>query len=257
MDLGIKGKVAVVSGGSKGIGLATARELATEGANLALCARGFDDLEKRAEEIRQEFVVDVLTVCADVTDPEQVLAFRDAVRDHYSHVDILVNNAGRAYPGRFGSLIDENFFDDYSVKVMSHVRMIRAFLPLVNGREGRIININSIHGHKPDPRFFTSSVNRAASIAFSRAVALELAKENILVNSVNIGYALTPQWDNVHKRSRPEMDREAFFELMGEEDVPIGRMGRPEEVAATVTFLASSRASFITGASIDVGGGMG
>lgn len=256
MDLGLDGKVAVVTGSSKGIGAAIAMELAEQGCSLALCARGADDLDSLAAEVRRSTSVDVFAAPADVTDPSDVERFRDETLAHHGRVDILVNNAGRSYPGNFETLTDEDFINDYTVKGLSHIRMTRAFLQSLRESDAaRIVNINSIHGHHADARFFTSSVNRAASIAFARTLALWLAPEAICVNSVNIGYVLTPQWSNVHQRVRPDLEANDFFDQMGSTEVPLGRMGRPEEVAGIVTFLASQRASYITGASIDVGGG--
>lgn len=258
MDLGLSGKVAVVSGGSKGIGLAIANELAAEGCSLGICARGLDDLKLAAEEIARAHGVEVVAEQTDVTNAQEVDNLRDAVLERFGRVDVLVNNAGRAYPGKFDTLTDQNFLDDYTVKALSHVRMTRAFLPaLKESGDGRIVNINSIHGKHPDARFFTSSVNRAASIAFARTMALYLARQNVRVNSVNIGYVLTPQWDNVHQRSRPDLERDEFFRQMADADVPMGRMGRPEEVAGAVAFLCSNKSAYITGAELDVGGGMG
>lgn len=256
MDLGLEGRVAVVSGASKGIGAAIAKELAANGCSLALCARGSDDLERLADELASSTGASVLTSSVDVTDPEQVIRFQGEVVDRFSSVDILINNAGRSYPGNFDTLTDTDFVDDYSVKGLSHIRMCRAFVPSLRTSDaGRIVNINSIHGKHADARFFTSSVNRAASIAFARTLALSLAPEGICVNSVNIGYVLTPQWSNVHQRIAPEMAADDFFADIGSREVPMGRMGKPEEVAGIVAFLASERASYITGASIDVGGG--
>jgi 3-oxoacyl-[acyl-carrier protein] reductase len=256
MNLSLEGKVAVVSGASKGIGAAIATELAAEGCKLALCARGLDTLEQQADAIRGTAPVDVFAAAADVTDPEQVDRFKGEVMEHFGRVDVLINNAGRSYPGNFETLTDEDFVNDYTVKGLSHIRMTRAFLPVLRDSDAaRIVNINSIHGKHADARFFTSSVNRAASIAFARTLALWLAPEGICVNSVNIGYVLTPQWSNVHQRISPDLEAEVFFAEMGEREVPMGRMGTPEEVAGIVAFLASQRASYITGASIDVGGG--
>ncbi|MGH8948634.1 MAG: SDR family oxidoreductase [Acidimicrobiia bacterium] len=256
MNLGLKGKVAVVTGASKGIGAAIAKELAGEGCALALCSRGADDLARLAFEVAEHSSVDVFASAADVTDQEAVLRFKDEVLDHFGDVDILINTAGRSYPGNFDTLTDEDFVNDYTVKGLSHIRVCRAFLPsLRKSQAGRIVNINSIHGHHADARFFTSSVNRAASIAFARTLAVALAPEGICVNSVNIGYVLTPQWSNVHQRVRPDMEAEEFFADMGAREVPMGRMGRPDEVAGMVAFLASEKASYMTGASIDIGGG--
>lgn len=256
MDLGLEGRVAVVSGASKGIGAAIARELAANGCSLALCARGLDELETLADDLRSSTNAELLTSSVDVTAPDDVVRFQEEVAERFSTVDILINNAGRSYPGNFTTLTDDDFMADYSVKGLSHIRMCRAFLPSLRTSDAaRIVNINSIHGKHADARFFTSSVNRAASIAFARTLALSLAGEGICVNSVNIGYVLTPQWSNVHKRIAPEMGADEFFADIGEREVPMGRMGTPEEVAGIVAFLASSRASYITGASIDVGGG--
>jgi NAD(P)-dependent dehydrogenase (short-subunit alcohol dehydrogenase family) len=256
LELGLKGQVAVVTGASKGIGAAIARELADQGCSLALCARGADEIGALAAEITGSTSVEILAMSADVTVPEQIDRFRDEVISKYGKVDALINNAGRSYPGNFETLTDEDFLNDYTVKGLSHIRMTRAFLPSLRESEaGRIVNINSIHGKHADARFFTSSVNRAASIAFARTLALWLAPEGICVNSVNIGYVLTPQWSNVAQRVRPDLEPEDFFAEMGSTEVPMGRMGKPEEVAGIVTFLASPRASYITGASIDVGGG--
>lgn len=256
MDLGLTGRVAVVSGASRGIGAAIARELAEQGCGLALCARGGDELAALAADLEERTSVPVFAAPTDVTEPEEIDRFRDEVLARHGRVDILVNNAGRSYPGNFETLTDENFLDDYTVKGLSHIRMTRAFLPsLRQSDQARIVNINSIHGHHADARFFTSSVNRAASIAFARTLALWLAPEGICVNSVNIGYVLTPQWSNVHQRVRPDLEADEFFAEMGSREVPMGRMGRPDEVSGIVTFLVSSRASYITGASIDVGGG--
>ena len=105
--------------------------------------------------------------------------------------------------------------------------------------------------------FFATSVNRAAGNSFTKTLALEVAKDNILVNGVNIGFVVTPQWDNIHRRRAPELERQEFFDRLAEREVPLGRFGTPEEVSGIVTFLLSERASYITGASIDVAGGMG
>jgi 3-oxoacyl-[acyl-carrier protein] reductase len=257
MDLGLAGTCAVVTGASRGIGAAITQDLAREGCNLAVCARDGEALSALAEGLRAEHGVRVNTYVTDVTDPGDVERLAASVVADFGEVNILVNNAGRSHGGRFEVLSDQNFIDDYTIKVLAHIRMIRAFLPaLEKASNARVININSIHGHDPDPRFFTSSVNRAASIAFAKVAALEVVKRNVLINTVNVGYVVTPQWHNVHQRTNPDLSWEEFLEVFGAE-VPLGRLGRPEEVAAAVTFFASSRASYLSGASLDVGGGIG
>jgi NAD(P)-dependent dehydrogenase (short-subunit alcohol dehydrogenase family) len=122
---------------------------------------------------------------------------------------------------------------------------------------GRIVNIGAVYSRMPDPTFFATSVNRAAGNNFTKALALEVAKDRILVNGVNIGFVVTPQWDNIHQRRAPHQPREQFLDRLAAQEVPLGRMGRPDEVSGLVVFLLSDRASYITGASIDVAGGMG
>jgi len=122
---------------------------------------------------------------------------------------------------------------------------------------GHIVNISAVYGRYPDPAFFATSVNRAASLSFGKTLALEVAKDNILVNTVNIGFVVTPQWDNIHRKRAPELERDEFFASLAAREVPLGRFGTPGEVSGLVAFLLSERASYITGASIDVAGGMG
>ncbi len=257
MDLGLRGRKAVITGGSKGLGGAIAEELAREGADVAICARNPDEVAEAGREL-EGLGVEVFARTADVTDPEQVETFIAGSAEALGGIDILVNNAGRARPGTFETLTDQDWHEDLDVKLFSMIRCSREALPHLRARGGgRIININAIHAKAPDHRFFATSTNRAACLAFTKALSLEVAADNILVNAVNIGYVVTPQWKNIHQRRAPELPEEEFFEQMAAEEVPLGRFGHPDEVSGIVAFLASERASFITGTSIDVGGGMG
>lgn len=173
-------------------------------------------------------------------------------------MDILVNNAGGAHPGDFEMLNDEDWKADLDVKLFSMIRCTREVLPHMRARAGgRVININAVYGRHPDPAFFATSVNRAACLSLTKTLAIQLAPDGILVNSVNIGFIVTPQWKNIHRRRAPDLPEEEFFARMAEAEVPLGRFGRPDEVSGIVAFLAGDRASYITGASIDVAGGMG
>ncbi|MGH7608361.1 MAG: SDR family oxidoreductase [Candidatus Dormibacteria bacterium] len=253
----MQGKRAIVTGGSKGLGAAIATELVAEGAAVAICARHREDVEAMGRELSRGGA-QVLAQAADVTDPEQVVAFVDASATALGGVDILVNNAGRAHPGTFATLGDQDFQEDLEVKLFSQIRCSRAVLPhLRRAGGGAIININAVYGRQPDPNFFATTVDRAACLAFTKALAMEVAKERVLVNSVNIGFVLTPQWRSIHQRRAPELSQEEFLSRTAQPEVPLGRFGTPEEVSALVAFLASPRASYITGASIDVSGGMG
>jgi 3-oxoacyl-[acyl-carrier protein] reductase len=257
VDLGIRGKKAIITGASKGLGLAISNELATEGVSLAICARGQDELFAASDRLREHGVV-VHAEPADVTVPEQVKDFVARAGDVLGGIDILINNAGRAHPGNFDALTDADWEGDIDVKQFSMIRFTREVLPHMRaGGGGRIVNINAVLGRSPDPNLFATSVNRAACISLTKALAIQLAPQNILVNSVNIGSVLTPNWQNIHRKQAPDVPEEEFFRRVAENQIPMGRFGKPEEVAGIVAFLVSERATFITGASIDVAGGAG
>jgi len=257
VELGLGGLRAIVTGGSKGLGAAIARELVGEGVAVALCARHDQELQATAQALRGHGGT-VVATAADVTRPEEVRAFVEEAARQLGGVDILVNNAGRAHPGSFASLTDEDWQADLDVKLFAQIRCARAALPhLRTSGVGAIININAVYGRQPDPGFFATTVDRAACHALSKALAMEVARDGVRVNSVNIGFVVTPQWQSVHRRRAPELSEQEFLRGMAAAEVPMGRFGEPHEVAGMVAFLASRRASYITGASIDVAGGMG
>jgi 3-oxoacyl-[acyl-carrier protein] reductase len=257
MDLGLTGRRAVVTGGSKGIGLAVARELAAEGAAVAICARNAEEVDAAADELRAAGAT-VHAQAADVTDPEQVTGFIAAAAEALGGIDVLVNNAGAAHPGTFATLTDEDWHGDLDVKLFSQIRCTRAALPwLRQSSAPRVVNVNAVYAKYPDPAFFATTVNRAACLNLNKALAIEYGPEGILVNSVNIGFVVTPQWENIRQKRAPELSAEEFFRQWAAEEVPLQRFGDVEEVSGIVAFLAGDRASYITGASIDVAGGMG
>jgi NAD(P)-dependent dehydrogenase (short-subunit alcohol dehydrogenase family) len=252
VELGLQGRRVLVTGGSKGLGLAIAAELVREGALVAICSRNEDEVLAAGREVGAAHAQ-----AADVTDPDQVRDFVARSAEALGGIDGLVNNAGRARPGTFATLEDGDWQGDLEVKLFSLIRCSREVVPyLREAGGGRIVNIGAIQGRGPDPAFFATSVNRAAGNAFTKTLALELAPDNILVNGVNIGYVVTPQWENIHRKRAPELSRDEFLARLAE-NVPLGRFGDAEEVAGIVAFLLGDRATYITGASIDVAGGLG
>ncbi|HLI24455.1 MAG TPA: SDR family oxidoreductase, partial [Acidimicrobiales bacterium] len=248
MDLGLDGRRALVTGATKGIGRAVALELAREGVSVAICSRHVDDVNLTVAELEDTGVA-VYGAAADVTAAEDVSRFVDDAAAALGGIDIVVNNAGAAHPGNFASLTDDDFRADLDVKLFSQIRTTRAALPHLR-RSGapRVVNVNAVYARYPDPAFFATTVNRAACLNLSKALAQELGPENILVNSVNIGFVVTPQWDNIWQRRAPDKHRDDFFAELAAREVPLGRFGTVEEVSGLVAFLASDRASYITGA---------
>jgi 3-oxoacyl-[acyl-carrier protein] reductase len=259
VDLGLTGRRAVVTGGSKGIGLGVAHELAREGAAVAICSRNADELAGAAESISAEVPgATVWHAVADVSDPAQVQEFVAAAAEALGGIDILVNNAGGAHPGNFEALDDDDWRADLDVKLFSQIRCFRAALPFLRHSEAaRVVNVNAVYAKQPDPAFFATTVIRAACLNLNKALAQEFGSEQILVNSVNIGFVETPQWENIHARRAPDLSPEEFRAGLASAEVPQGRFGTVDEVSGIVAFLAGARASYINGAVIDVAGGMG
>ncbi len=262
MDLGLRGRRAVVTGGTKGIGRAVVDELVSEGASVAFCARRADEVKDAEAEVRRAHGDHdgnrVFGFAADVTSAGEVERFVAESAATLGGIDVLVNNAGGAHPGDFETLTDEDWQHDLDVKLFSQIRCTRAALPhLRRSAAARVVNVNAVYGKYPDPAFFATTVNRAACLSLTKALAQEFGPEGILVNSVNIGFVVTPQWENIRNRRAPDLPAEEFFARLAAAEVPLGRFGVVDEVSGVVAFLASDRASYVTGAMVDVAGGMG
>lgn len=256
MDLGLTGKVAAITGGSEGIGKASALVLVREGAKVAICARRADILDAAADEIRKETGGEVLALTADVIDAADMERFLQQTVQTYGGLDILVNNAGRAAGNPFESVTDEGWQDDLELKVFAAIRTSRVAVPAMRARGGgRIINITQIAGKTPAAESVPSSVSRAAGIALTKAMSKEFAKDNILVNSVVVSLIKSGQISRNAMRRYPNLSLEGAYAEMGK-NIPLGRIGEAEEVANVVAFLASNRASFVTGTAINVDGGV-
>lgn len=258
MKLGLDGRRAVVTGGTKGIGRGVIDELRAEGVAVAFCARNATEIADTQRELDAAGGPASFGSVADVTYADAVTRFVEQAATSLGGIDILVNNAGAAHPGRFETLSDEDWQADIDTKVFSQIRCTRAALPhLRRSSAPRVININAVYGKYPDPAFFATTVNRAACLNLSKALAIDLGTDAILVNSVNIGFVVTAQWENIRRHRAPESSAAEFFAELARDEVPLGRFGSVDEVSGLIAFLASDRGSYITGASIDVAGGMG
>lgn len=254
MELGLKGKVAAITGGSDGIGKATAARLAQEGARVAICGRREDVLLAAAEEIRQQYSAEVLEVVADVTNPGDVERFIAATVRRFGGLDILVNNAGTANARHFADADDALWQADLDLKLHAAIRTSRAALPhLKASGRGRIINVTTWGGKQPGARSLPTSVSRAAGIALTKAMSKDLAEQRILVNTVCVGVIKSGQ--QARAAAKQGKSAEEYYAQLGTH-VPLGRVGEAEEVAQVIAFLASDAASYVTGASINVDGGV-
>ena len=257
MDLGIAGKVALVAASSRGLGRAVAEELAAEGVDLVLCARGEGALRETAEHIRRSSKVRVVDVVADVADPADVSRVVDAAMREFGRVDILVTNSGGPPAGPFESHGSAAWETAVRNTLASVVNLTRAVLPGMKERRwGRIINITSIAVKQPVDNLILSNSLRAAVTGFARTLANEVAPHGITVNNVMPGYTRTQRVEELAEKNASLKKTSASAErAVWESQIPMGRLGEPREFGAMVAFLASDRASYTTGASIPVDGG--
>jgi len=252
VDLGLKGKVAVVTGATAGIGLAAALKFVEEGARVAICARSADKLAATVELLRAKGG-DVFGLATDISRPEEIERFFTAVADHFGRIDILVNNAGTSMRGPFLKMSDADWDADLELKLYGAIRCSRlAVQHMKKQGGGRIVNISTIGGKQPAATSMPTSVSRAAGLALTKALSREFAGDNILVNAVCIGKIKAGQ----HERAAASKGRDAddlYHEFA--QDIPLGRVGEAEEAANVIVFLASGAASYVTGSSVNLDGG--
>lgn len=254
LELGLQGKVALITGGSEGLGRASAERLAAEGARVAIAARRKEPLERAAEEIRAATRGEVLAKVADVSEAAECEALVAAVLEKWGRVDILLNNAGTSAAAGFAQVSDQEWQADWDLKVMAAVRMIRLVIPgMRRQRDGRIVNVTTVNGKAPKPRALPTSVTRAAGINLTKSLAGEYAADNIRINTICIGLVRTAQIDRMAKGG----DLETHYASLAQQRVPLGRVAQAAEFADLFAFLVSDRASYITGASINFDGGAG
>jgi 3-oxoacyl-[acyl-carrier protein] reductase len=253
VELGLKGKVAVVTGATEGIGRATALKLAREGAKVAICARRQEPLDQAAAEIKKTGG-DVLAVSADMSKPADIERFMKAVIDRFGRVDILVNNAGTSMRGKFLELDDDKWSSDIELKVFGAIRCTRLAVPhMKKNGGGRIVNITISSAKQPGAESYPTSVSRAAGLALTKALSKEYAADNIRVNTVCIGKIKSGQHER--RYAREGHSAEAYYKEASK-DIPLGRVGEAEEAANVIVFLVSDAASYVTGTSVNLDGGI-
>ena len=255
MQINLSNKRVIVTGASRGIGRAIAKAFAAEGARVAICARTLEAVEEAGRELASG-AAEVIARKVDVTDTAGVKQFVDEVSAAWGGVDVLVNNAGQGRGGNLETLTPEQILEHANILQMGHFRFVQAVVPYMRKqRWGRIIEINALAGVIPTPDGIPSVINRAACVALSKSLGMSLAKDNILVNSLNMGWIDTGQWERHFHEAGPGVSREEFNEMVLKV-VPLGRFGKPEDVAGMALFLASDYANFISAASIDIAGGL-
>jgi NAD(P)-dependent dehydrogenase (short-subunit alcohol dehydrogenase family) len=260
MDMGLDDKVAIITGGSEGIGKAAALGMAKEGAKVIIVARRQEVLDQAATEIRTATEGVVLPLAADVSDKGAASRVVQAALDNYGRVDILVNNAGTSMAKEFEEVSDEDWDYDFELKVWGAVRLIRESIPemrKVGG--GRIINVTNLGGRTPGPASMPTSISRAAGIGITKGLSKDLAKDNILVSTVCIGLVKSGQHERRYQRlieTDPSLTMDQFWDdTVQRRGVPLGRMAEASEAGDVITFLASERASYLTGIAVNIDGG--
>ena len=273
----LAGLVAVITGGSRGFGKATAERFLRAGASVAICSRTAESLRQAEEELASVSGKPVFAMPADILDSDSIQRFADAVNSRFGGVDILVNNAGESsqraldgvtWPvnsvdspgqelpeGRFERMSDQEFRDAFEQKCLGMIRVTRAFLPaLRRSKDASIVNITSIKGSQPPPRVVTSGIAWAAAINFSKGLSFELAPHKIRVNVVSVGGILTPQMEAGRQRWAPEKTLDEFL-AKRVANVPLKRLGTSDEVADAIFYFARPASAYVTGQMLAVDGG--
>jgi 3-oxoacyl-[acyl-carrier protein] reductase len=253
MDFGIKGKKALVTASSSGIGKAVAESLAKEGADLILCARRENLLKDISEKLSSEYNVDTSYERIDLSKKDEI----ESLLRKYNKVDILFVNAGGPKAGEFDTVGDEDWYNTFELNMMSAIRLIRGVLPYMKERKfGRIVVLTSISVKQVMDNLILSNSIRMGITGMIKSVSKEVAKYGITVNGVAPGWTRTARVENLLK-SKAELSSESIDEIEKTlvKDIPMKRMAKPEEIADVVTFLCSSKASYITGITINVDGG--
>jgi 3-oxoacyl-[acyl-carrier protein] reductase len=258
MDFGLNGKAAAVSASSQGLGFACALELAREGASVAICSRDHARIEDAARRLREAVPgAKIYAAVVDLSSDDSCGRFVEDAAAAFGRLDILVTNSGGPPPGSFDQLSVAELRRSVDASLMAPIAMIHAAVPHMRGRKwGRIVNILSITVKQPKTNLLISSTMRTGVMGYARTIANDLARDGITVNNVAPGYTRTERLDELAEHTSKTQDRKIEDVLAEwERVIPAQRLGRPEELAAVVAFLASERASYLTGTTIQVDGG--
>lgn len=247
-------------GGSSGVGLKTAEMFLAEGAAVTICGRNQARLAQASQQLRSSAEDGkVLSVSCDATNESDVNQAVETTIQRFGRIDVLVNAAGRSLMSHFFDVTNEQWEEQIKLKYYAIIYAVRAVVPYMKKQGGgRIININATLAKEPEPHMIATAATRAGLLNLSKALAVELAPDNILVNSVSLGVIRTDQWERRRKQNAPNQSPEEYYQELAEKrKIPMGRVGEADEVAHAILFLASKGASYITGATIDVAGGLG
>ena len=255
MEIRLDGRTAVITGGSKGLGLAMAERFASSGADVAILARSPETLAGAKQQIEANAKGKVAAISCDVSKAADIRKAYDQIISQFGKIDIYVNNAGQSTRGPSEEITDEMWQADLDLKLFAQIRFCRLVFPQMKQRRwGRIISVLNIGAKAPGANSAPTSVSRAAQMAFTKALSQEGAPHNVLVNSLHVGVIVSDQIKRRFDRERPNVSFEQYVAEAGR-GVPLGRMGRAEEFANMACFLASDAASYVTGCAINVDGG--
>ena len=258
MEMGIKGRSAIVTGGSRGIGRETARQFLEEGVRVTICGRNAATLAGTAAELAKATGGEIHTVVADMTKETDIARLVDSAKQRFGTVDILVNNAGQMYSGRFAVLNDAGLKDQLETKLFGFMRAIRLVYPIMQAQHwGRIVNIIGGAGKEPDPYMFGSGITNSALLNITKSLSTEFGEDNVLVNAVCPGWVDTNLWQRNAQGLAAELNVKSEEEArrLAARNNSLNRFGKPAELANAIVFLCSERASYITGVSLNLDGG--
>ncbi|HZM46808.1 MAG TPA: SDR family oxidoreductase [Burkholderiales bacterium] len=257
MDLGIKGRSAIVTGGSRGIGREAARQFLEEGVRVTICGRNPETIERARAELAATGG-EVHAVVADMTKEGDIARLVESARQRFGKVDILVNNAGQMYSGRFAVMNDAGLKEQLETKLFGFMRAIRLVYPMMKAqRWGRIVNMIGGAGKEPDPYMFGSGITNAALLNITKSLSTEFGEDNVLVNAVCPGWVDTNLWQRNAQGLAAELNAKSEEDArrLAARKNSLNRFGKPEELANAIVFLCSERASYITGISLNLDGG--